>query len=449
MIKRVLIANRGEIAVRIIRAAKELGIKTVAVYSEADYDALHVKLADQAVCIGPAPSAQSYLVYQNLLGAAEATKCDALHPGYGFLAENADFAEACQALDIEFIGPSPESITGMGNKANARKTMTKAKVPITPGSKDILTKDDEIIAAANKVGYPVILKASAGGGGKGMRVVYEEKDLLNNFKIASNEALVSFKNADVYLEHFVENPRHIEVQIIGDKHGNVVHLFERDCSIQRRHQKLLEEAPSPALDNETRKKIGEAAIRAAKAVNYHSAGTIEFLLDKTGDFYFMEMNTRVQVEHPVSESITGVDIIKEQFRVAGGEKLSVTQDDIKLNGHSIECRINAEDPDHNFRPNPGTISKLIVPGGMGIRIETAVFQGYSIPPFYDSMIAKLIVHGRDRTEAIARMKRALSEYVIEGVKTTIPFHQKVMENKSFIEGVFDTSFIEKEFGGKD
>jgi len=445
MIKKVLIANRGEIAVRIIRAAKELGIRTVAVYSQADHDALHVKLADQAVCIGPAPSAQSYLVYQNLLGAAEATGADAIHPGYGFLAENADFADACHALGIEFIGPTSDAIRAMGDKATARKTMVDAGVPIIPGSKDILKSDVDTIETAKKVGYPVIIKASAGGGGKGMRVVREEKDLLNNFHIASNEALASFKNADVYMEHYVENPRHVEVQIIGDKKGNVVHLFERDCSIQRRHQKLLEEAPSPALDEKTRVKMGEAAVKAAKAVNYHSAGTIEFLLDKTGHFYFMEMNTRVQVEHPVTEMITGIDIIREQFLISSGEKLSFNQTDIKHYGHAIECRINAENPDSNFAPSPGKVVKYILPGGNGVRIDSAVFQDYTILPFYDSMIAKLIVHGRDRQEAIARMKRALDEFIIEGVHTTIPFHQRVMEHKAFNEGIFDTSFIEKYF----
>ena len=445
MVKKVLIANRGEIAVRIIRAAKELGIRTTAVYSEADKDALHVKLADQAVCIGPAPSNQSYLVYQNLLGAAEATKSDAIHPGYGFLAENADFADACKALGIEFIGPSSEAIIAMGHKSTARKTMLNAGVPIIPGSKDEIKSEKEALETAKKIGYPVIIKASAGGGGKGMRVVREEKDLFTNFHLASNEALASFKNADVYMEHYVENPRHIEVQILGDKFGNVIHLFERDCSIQRRHQKLLEEAPSPALDETTRLKMGEAAVKAAKAVNYYSAGTIEFLLDKTGTFYFMEMNTRIQVEHPVTEMITGIDIIKEQFLIASGEKLSYKQNDLKHNGHAIECRINAENSENNFAPSPGKVVKYVLPGGNGIRIDSAVFQDYTILPFYDSMIAKLIVHGNNRKEAIARMKRALDEFIIEGVHTTIPFHLRVMDNKAFIEGDFNTDFIEKYF----
>ncbi len=445
MIKKVLIANRGEIAVRIIRAAKELGIRTVAVYSEADKEALHVKLADQSVCIGPAPSAQSYLFYQNLLSAAQATKADAIHPGYGFLAENADFADACKALDLEFIGPDSHSIRAMGDKATARKTVTAAGVPIIPGSKDIIKSEDELIQTAKKIGYPVIIKASAGGGGKGMRVVRDEKELIGNFHLAQNEALASFKNADVYMEHYVENPRHVEVQILGDKHGNVVHLFERDCSVQRRHQKLIEEAPSPALDEKTRKAMGDSAVKAAKAVNYHSAGTIEFLLDEDGKFYFMEMNTRIQVEHPVTEYITGIDLIRQQFLIAGGEKLEFTQKDITHTGHAMECRINAEDSENNFSPCPGKVTKYILPGGFGVRIDSAVYQDYTILPFYDSMIAKLIVHGRDRNEAITRMKRALGEFINEGVKTTIPFHLRVMEHKAFIKGDFSTKFIEKYF----
>ncbi len=446
MIKKVLIANRGEIAVRIIRGAKELGIRTVAVYSEADKDALHVQLADQSVCIGPPPSAQSYLVYQNLLGAAEATKSDAIHPGYGFLAENADFADACRALDIEFVGPSSESIRAMGDKATARKTMENAGVPIIPGSKDIIKTEKEAKENAKRIGYPIIIKASAGGGGKGMRVVKDEKNLINNFHLASNEALASFKNSSVYMERYVERPRHIEVQIIGDKHGNVVHLFERDCSIQRRHQKLIEEAPSPALNEKTRVKMGEAAIKAAKAVKYFSAGTIEFLLDQNGEFYFMEMNTRIQVEHPVTEMITGIDIIKEQFSIASGEKLSFKQKDIIHNGHAIECRINAENPDNNFAPSPGIIIKYIPSGGNGVRVDSAAYQDYSIKPFYDSMIAKLIVRGNNRDEAILKMKRALGEFIIQGVHTTIPFHLLVMDHKAFKKGEFSTDFIEKYFG---
>ncbi len=445
MIKKVLIANRGEIAVRVIRAARELGIRSVAVYSEVDKDALHVKLADQAVCIGPAPSARSYLHYQNILAAAEATKADAIHPGFGFLSENADFVEACQALGIEFIGPKPESIRLMGNKANARETMIKANIPITPGSDGVIKSEEEAVEVAKKIGYPVIIKASAGGGGKGMRVVYDEAELIKNYNLAANEALVSFKNADVYMEHYIEGPRHIEVQILGDKHGNIIHLFERDCSIQRRHQKLIEEAPSVALDEKTRIEIGETAVRAARAASYYSAGTVEFLLDKNGRFYFMEMNTRIQVEHPVTEFITGVDLIKAQFLVADGKKLPYKQSDIKINGHAIECRINAENPNNNFSPCPGKVTKYIPPGGFGVRIDSAVYQDYTILPFYDSMIAKLIVRGDTRDEAIARMKRALEEFIIEGVDTTIPFDLKVMNNKDFINGKLDTKFMEKHF----
>lgn len=448
MIKKVLIANRGEIAVRIIRAAKELGIRTVAVYSQADKDALHVKLADQAVCIGPAPSAKSYLVYQNLLGAAEATKADAIHPGYGFLAENADFADACAALGIKFIGPASDAIRALGDKATARKTMIEAGVPVTPGSKDIIRTDEEALKTAKEIGYPVIIKASAGGGGKGMRIARKEEELLNNFHLASNEALASFKNPDVYMERYIENPRHVEVQIIGDEHGNVVHLFERDCSLQRKHQKLLEEAPAVSLDAATRKRMGETAVKAAKAANYYNAGTIEFIVTPEGEFFFMEMNTRIQVEHPVTEIITSQDLIKEQFKIASGEKLSFTQEELKVNGHSIECRINAEDSERNFAPCPGKVTKYVTPGGNGVRIDSAVYEGYTILPFYDSMVAKLIVHGRDREEAIQRMKRALSEFIIEGVKTTIPFHLKVLDEKEFLEAKIDTHFIEKKYGTK-
>lgn len=448
MIKKVLIANRGEIAVRIIRAAKELGIRTVAVYSEADKDALHVKLADQSVCIGSAPSAKSYLVYQNLLGAAEATKADAIHPGYGFLSENADFADACAALGIKFIGPNSDAIRALGDKATARKTMVTAGVPVTPGSKDIIKTEEEAIKTAREIGYPVIIKASAGGGGKGMRIVRKEEDLIANYNSAASEALASFKNADVYMERYIENPKHIEVQIIGDEHGNVVHLFERDCSLQRKHQKLLEEAPSFSFSPEKRKLIGDTAVKAAKAANYYNAGTIEFIVTPQGEFFFMEMNTRIQVEHPVTETITGKDLIKEQFLIASGEKLSFTQEELKVNGHAIECRINAEDPDHNFAPCPGKVTKYVVPGGNGVRVDSAVYEGYTILPYYDSMIAKLIVHGRDRNEAIARMKRALGEFTIEGVKTTIPFHLKVLDDKDFLEGNIDTHFIEKKYGEK-
>lgn len=446
MIKKVLIANRGEIAVRIIRAAKELGIRTVAVYSEADKEALHVKLADQAVCIGPALSTKSYLAYQNLLGAAEATKADAIHPGYGFLSENADFADACSALDITFIGPNSDAIRALGDKATARKTMLAAGVPITPGSKDVIHTEEEAIQTAREIGYPVIIKASAGGGGKGMRIVRKEEELIDNFQMASNEASASFKNPDVYMERYIDMPRHIEVQILGDAFGNVVHLFERDCSLQRKHQKLLEEAPSAALDPVTRQKMGEAAIKAAKAAKYYSAGTIEFIMTPENEFFFMEMNTRIQVEHPVTEMISGQDLIKEQFRIASGEKISFTQEEVTIKGHAIECRINAEDPERNFLPSPGKITKYIVPGGNGVRVDSAVYEGYTILPYYDSMIAKLIVHGKDRNEAIERMKRAISEFVIEGVKTTIPFHLKVLEDKEFLEGKINTHFVEKKIG---
>lgn len=448
MIKKVLVANRGEIAVRIIRAAKELGIRTVAVYSEADKNSLHVKLADQSVCIGPALSSKSYLAYQNLLGAAEATKADAIHPGYGFLSENADFADACDALGIKFIGPSSDAIRSLGDKATARKTMREAGVPITPGSRDIITSEKEALKAAKEIGYPVIIKASAGGGGKGMRIAHSEDELIDSYLMASNEAKASFNNPDVYMERYIENPRHIEVQILGDQHGNVVHLFERDCSLQRRHQKLLEEAPSPTLDAETRRKMGEAAVMAAKAANYSSAGTIEFIMTPEGEFFFMEMNTRIQVEHPVTEMISGQDLIKEQFRIASGEQLSFKQEDLFVNGHSIECRINAEDSEKNFMPCPGKVTKYIVPGGNGIRVDSAVYEGYTILPFYDSMIAKLIVHGKNRQEAINKMKRALGEFVIEGVKTTIPFHQRILEDSDFLAGNITTHFIEKKFGNE-
>ncbi len=446
MIKKVLIANRGEIAVRIIRAAKELGIRTVAVYSEADKDALHVKLADQAVCIGPALSAKSYLAYQNLLGAAEATGADAIHPGYGFLSENADFADACEALNIKFIGPSSDAIRSLGDKATARKTMREAGVPITPGSKDVVRTEEEAIKTAREIGYPVIIKASAGGGGKGMRIALKEEDLIDSYLMASNEAMASFKNADVYMERYIEKPRHIEVQILGDTHGNVVHLYERDCSLQRKHQKLLEEAPSPTLDEETRRQMGEAAVKAAKAANYYSAGTIEFIMTQSGEFFFMEMNTRIQVEHPVTEMITGTDLIKEQFRIASGEPISFRQEDIKVTGHAIECRINAEDSEMNFMPCPGKVSKYVVPGGNGVRVDSAVYENYTILPFYDSMIAKLITYGKNRDEAVAKMKRAISEFTIEGVKTTMPFHLKVLDDVDFLDGKIDTHFIEEKFG---
>ncbi|WP_209121930.1 acetyl-CoA carboxylase biotin carboxylase subunit [Alkalihalobacillus sp. BA299] len=443
MFKKVLIANRGEIAVRVIRACRELGIETVAVFSEADKEALHVHLADEAYCIGPHLSSKSYLNMINLLSVAVSTGTDAIHPGYGFLAENADFAEKCAEHNITFIGPSPEAINKMGAKAVARDTMQAAGVPIVPGTDGIIKNVEDALVTARDIGFPVMVKATAGGGGKGMRVAQTEDDLKKAISMAQQEAETAFGNPGVYLEKFVEEPRHVEIQIIGDSFGNVVHLGERDCSIQRRHQKLIEEAPSPALDEELRQKMGEAALKAAHAVNYCGAGTVEFLLDKHKKFYFMEMNTRIQVEHPVSELVTGIDLIKEQILVASGEKLSFTQEDIQIDGWSIECRINAENPDKNFMPSPGTIEMYLPPGGLGVRVDSAVYPGYTITPFYDSMIAKLIVHGRDRAEAISRMKRALNEFVIDGVETTIPFHLRLLEHPDFISGNFNTKFLEK------
>lgn len=441
MIKKVLIANRGEIAVRIIRACKELGVKTVAVYSQADEDSYHVSLADESYCIGPASSAKSYLNIPNIISTALMAGVDAIHPGYGFMAENAHFADICKDHNIKFIGPSSESMRKMGDKATARKTMTANNVPVTPGTD--LVKD---AAAASEwikdVGYPVIIKATAGGGGKGMRIVRREEDLEDNFNLASSEAGICFGNSAVYIEKFLEYTRHIEIQVIADQHGNVVHLGERDCSIQRRNQKLLEEAPSPGIDENIRRQMGEAAVTAAKSIGYEGAGTIEFLLE--GDkFYFMEMNTRIQVEHCVTEMISGIDLVKEQIRVASGEKLSFTQNDVVLNGHAIECRINAENPDKDFMPCPGTIEGYLAPGGFGVRVDSHVYTNYKIPPFYDSMIAKLICWGVDREDARKRMLRALEEYVIIGPKTTIPFHQKVLSNDVFIGGDFNTKFIEK------
>ncbi|MFJ5751641.1 acetyl-CoA carboxylase biotin carboxylase subunit [Peribacillus frigoritolerans] len=442
MFKKVLIANRGEIAVRVIRACKEMGISTVAVYSEADREALHVRLADEAYCIGPHLSSKSYLNMTNLVIVAQISHADAIHPGYGFLAESAEFANLCIENDIIFIGPSPEAISKMGAKAVARETMEYAGVPIVPGTDGIIEDIDEAVFTARSIGYPVIVKATAGGGGKGMRVAECEEDLKKAISMAQQEAATAFGNAGVYLEKYIEEPRHIEIQIMGDSFGNVVHLGERDCSIQRRHQKLIEEAPSPALDEELRTKMGEAALKAAKAVQYSGAGTIEFLLDKHKNFYFMEMNTRIQVEHPVTELITGVDLIKEQLLVASGYRLSVKQEDIHINGWAIECRINAENPDKNFMPSPGKIGLYLPPGGFGIRVDSAVYPEYTISPFYDSMIAKLIVHGKTREEAIARMKRALSEFVIEGIDTTIAFHLRLLEHPDFIAGNFNTKFLE-------
>ncbi|MGB9612675.1 MAG: acetyl-CoA carboxylase biotin carboxylase subunit [Candidatus Margulisiibacteriota bacterium] len=447
MFRKVLVANRGEIAVRIIRAAKEMGIATVAVYSEADRDSLHVKVADEAFCIGPAAPNQSYLNVPSIISVAEVAGVDAIHPGYGFLAENAKFAEICAANGIKFIGPPIEAMEKMGDKATARKTVAKAGVAIVPGSEGTVSDEKEAVRIADKIGYPVAIKATAGGGGRGLRVAWDRNEFIHLMRTARAEAEAAFGNPEVYLEKYIEEPRHIEVQILADEHGNTIYLGERDCSIQRRHQKLVEESLSPAVDEKTRKKLGEAAVRAAKAVNYFSAGTIEFLFDKHGHFYFMEMNTRVQVEHPVTEMITSVDIIKEQFAIAAGEKLHLKQSDIRYHGHAIECRINAEDYERNFLPSPGEIKAYHAPGGPGIRVDSHAYSGYVIQPHYDSLIAKLIAWGKNRAEAVQRMERALEEYVIEGVATTIPFHLKVMRNEAFRRGEVTTKFIEEHFGG--
>ncbi|MCX5751295.1 MAG: acetyl-CoA carboxylase biotin carboxylase subunit [Candidatus Saganbacteria bacterium] len=448
MFKKVLIANRGEIAVRIIRALSEMGIASVAVYSEADKDCLHVKLADEAYCIGPAIASQSYLNIPSLISVAELSGAEAVHPGYGFLAENARFLEICKAHNIVFIGPSVLAMEKMGDKATAKDTVSRVGVPTTPGSKGIITDEKEALKAAEKIGFPVIIKATAGGGGKGMRVATSKEDFIHLFNMARREAEAAFGNPEAYIEKLIEEPRHIEVQILGDMYGNVIHLGERECSIQRRHQKLLEESPSPAIDERTRKKMGQAAVKAAKAVKYVGAGTIEFLLDKHGHFYFMEMNTRVQVEHPVTEMVTSIDIIKEQVRVAAGERLSYKQGDVKIHGHAIECRINAEDPSRNFMPCPGKVNGYLPAGGPGVRVDSHMYAGYNIPPNYDSLMAKLIVWGNNRKEAIARMKRALKEFTIDGVATTIPFHLKVLDNADYVSGNFSTHFIEKHFPPK-
>ncbi|PKQ10366.1 MAG: acetyl-CoA carboxylase biotin carboxylase subunit [Actinobacteria bacterium HGW-Actinobacteria-9] len=443
MFKKILIANRGEIALRIVRACKELGVATVAVYSEADRDSLHARMADQAVCIGPAPSAQSYLKMANIISAALTTGAEAVHPGYGFMAENAAFARAIADSGLAFIGPSPEAIERMGDKAVARETMMAAGVPCVPGSAGAVETVAEALTFAREVGFPVLIKASAGGGGKGMRVAADESDLEHSFTAAKTEAAAAFGNDTVYIEKYLKRPRHIEIQVLADTHGNAVHLYERDCSIQRRHQKLIEEAPSPALDPDTRRKMGEAAIKAVRAVDYVNAGTVEFLLDTDGSFYFMEMNTRVQVEHPVTEQITGVDIIKEQIRIASGEPMKhVTQDLIELRGHAIEFRINAEDPTHNFRPHPGLVEVFNAPGGFGVRVDSHLYSGYRVPPNYDSLLAKLIVWGETRAEAIARARRALDEFIIIGIPTTIPFHQLVIETEAFRSGDVYTDFID-------
>ena len=443
MFKKVLIANRGEIALRVIRACRELGIQTVAVYSEADRESLHVRFADDDVCIGPAPGRDSYLKIPRLIAAAEITGADAIHPGYGFLAENAEFAETCAASNITFIGPTASQIRVMGDKAAARKAMEDVGVPIIPGTPGPVEDVDEALQYAIKIGFPVIIKAAAGGGGKGMRVAKDPDDFARSFQLARSEALSAFSNADVYVEKYLERPRHIEFQVVGDRHGNVVHLGERDCSVQRRHQKLIEEAPSPALNADLRERMGDAAVRGAKAIDYVGVGTIEMLLNEDRSFYFMEMNTRIQVEHPVTEMLTGIDLVKEQIRVAAGEKLSFKSLPT-LRGHVIECRVNAEDPAKNFQPSPGRIDTFHPPGGPGVRLDTHVYAGYTVPPYYDSLLAKVICQGRDRQEAIRRMHMALESFIIEGVTTTIPFLARVMENPLFQSGNVDTKFLERE-----
>ena len=440
MFKKVLIANRGEIALRIIRVCKQFGIKTVAVYSKADRDSLHVRFADEAVCIGPPPSKDSYLKIPRIIAAAEITNVDAIHPGYGFLAENASFAEICKTSDIKFIGPSAEMIAAMGDKALAKETMKKAGVPVVPGSDGVVKSAGEGLEIARSIGFPVIIKAVAGGGGRGMRIVREEGEMENAFKTAQHEAEQGFGNPDVYIEKFVEQPRHVEIQVFGDQHGNVIHLGERDCSVQRRHQKLIEESPSPIVDEELRLKMGDAAVKGCKSVSYENAGTVEFLIDKDRNFYFMEMNTRIQVEHPVTEQVTGHDLIKLQLRVAAGERLPKRK--IHHRGHAIECRINAEDPFNNFRPSPGRITDFHMPGGFGVRVDTHSYAGYDVPPYYDSLIAKLVVYAQTREGAINKMASALEEFTVGGIKTTIPFHRQVMRDERFQSGRFDTSFLD-------
>ena len=441
---KILIANRGEIAVRIIRACKEMNIKTVAVYSEVDKDAMHTRLADEAICIGPAVSSKSYLNIKNIIEAAHITGADGIHPGFGFLSENSHFAKICEESNIKFIGPKPEVIDLLGNKSKAKELMKSAGVPVIPGSEGSVTGLTDAKKIAEKIGYPVMLKAAAGGGGKGIRIVNSPDELESNYNIVKQEAKVSFNDDEIYIEKFIKNPRHVEIQILADEHGNVIHLGERDCSIQRRNQKIIEETPSTAIDDKLRNKMGEVAVKAAKTAGYSNCGTIEFLVDSDKNFYFMEMNTRIQVEHGITEERTGIDIVKEQIRIAAGETLRFKQKDIEFRGHSIECRINAENPSKNFMPCPGTITGLNLPGGNGIRIDTAIYEGYTIPPTYDSMIAKIITHGDTRNEAISKMKRALEETVIEGVDTNIDFLFQIIKNQNFIRGNFDTSFIEKE-----
>ena len=443
MFNKVLIANRGEIALRVIRACKELGIKTVAVYSEADRDSLPVRFADEAICIGEPKSSESYLNIPAIISAAEITDVDAIHPGYGFLSERAHFAEICESCKITFIGPPPVAIRKMGDKSVAKDTMRQTKIPTVPGSDGVVKNEQDAIKIAERINYPVMIKASAGGGGKGMRIAHNRPSLVSSLQMVQTEAQAAFGNNEVYIEKYIDGARHIEVQVLADKFGNTIHLRERECSIQRRHQKLIEETPSPVINSKTREKMGEVAVKAAKAVGYYSAGTVEFILDKNGSFYFMEMNTRIQVEHPITELITGVDLVKEQIRIAAGEKLKLAQKDISCNGHAIECRINAEDPDNNFMPSPGKVTMYHPSGGLGVRIDSHLYTGYSVPPYYDSLIAKLIVHADDRRQAIARMRCALSEFIVEGIKTTIPFHLRVLDNPDFQKGEYSTKFIEE------
>ena len=445
MFNKILIANRGEIAVRIIRACREMGIRTVAVYSEADKDCLHTLLADEAICIGPAPSSQSYLNMERILSATVAMKADAIHPGFGFLSENARFAKLCQQCNITFIGPSAEIINRMGNKSEARNTMMQAGVPVVPGSKEPVYTAEDGLAMAKEIGFPVMIKASSGGGGKGMRISRSEEDFTEHFNAAQLESVKGFSDDTMYIEKYIEKPRHVEFQIMGDKFGHVVHLGERDCSIQRRHQKVMEESPCEVISPELRKKMGEVAVKAAKAVNYENAGTIEFLLDKDKNFYFMEMNTRIQVEHPVTEMVSGIDLIKEQIRVAAGEPLSVSQEDIQIKGHAIECRINAENPKKHFMPCPGRITNVHIPGGNGVRVDTHIYNDYKVPANYDSMLMKLIVYDKDSASAIAKMRSALGEVIIEGIETNIDFQYEILENEAFQKGDTDTGFIEKYF----
>ena len=441
MVRKLLIANRGEIAVRIIRACREMGIASVAVYSEADKESLHVQLADEAVCIGPAPSSKSYLNMERIISAALVTGADAIHPGFGFLSENAAFAECCEKCGITFVGPPSSVIRSMGNKQEARNTMIKANVPVIPGTETSVYDGETGRKLAEEIGYPVMIKAALGGGGKGMRTAFSPEEFLRSFQTAQKEAVASFGDGTMYIEHFVENPRHIEFQILADKEGNVVHLGERDCSVQRNHQKMIEEAPSPAVPKALREKMGEAAVKAAKAAHYENAGTIEFLLEKNGSFYFMEMNTRIQVEHPVTECVTGLDLIKEQIKIASGQRLSVTQEDIKIQGHAIECRLNAENPKMGFRPSPGKISELHLPGGQGVRVDTDIYPGCTVSPYYDSMLAKLIVHGKDRQEAIAKMISALGEVWIEGIDTNVDYQFEILHHPDYQSGNFDIEFL--------